>query len=72
MNSKRLLELRERAGLSQQALAARSGVEQAVISRAEAGKRGVTSVTLRLIAEALAAELAEDVGTVLKALTDPR
>jgi len=71
VNGKKLLELRERTGLSQGALAARASVEQAVISRAEAGLRSVTSTTLRQIAEALAGELGEDVGAVMKSLTDP-
>lgn len=70
MNGRRLLELRERTGLSQGALAAKAAVQQAVISRAEAGLRSVTSTTLRQIADALASELGEDVGVVMKALTD--
>lgn len=72
MNGKRLLEMRERAGLSQGALASKASVEQAVISRAEAGLRSVTSTTLRQIADALAGELGEEVGAVMKALTDPK
>lgn len=71
MNKMALTELRERAGLTQSALAARAGIEQAVISRVEAGKRIVTSKTLRQLADTLAGELGEEVGALLKALTDP-
>ena len=71
MNGRRLIELREKSGLSQGALAAKAGVQQAVISRAEAGLRSVTSTTLRQLADALAGELGEEVGAVLKALTEP-
>lgn len=71
MNRKALIRLRERAGLTQSALAAKSGVAGAAISYAESGQRSVNSVSLRRIADALASELGEDVGVILKALTDP-
>lgn len=65
------MNLREKAGLTQSALAAKAGIAGAAVSYAEAGKRTVNSVSLRRIADALAVELGEDVGAVLKALTDP-
>lgn len=71
MNRRNLMKLREHADLSAGALAARAGVDQTTISRIEAGTRGCGSETLRRIADALAAELREDVGAVLKTLTDP-
>jgi len=71
VNRKALMNLREKAGLTQSALAAKAGIAGAAVSYAEAGKRTVNSVSLRRIADALAEELGEDVGAVLKALTDP-
>lgn len=53
MNVLRVRELRKRAGLSQQALAAAAGVDQSAISRIERGQRDVSLTTLAAIARAL-------------------
>src|SRR6516164_2669006 len=53
-----LVELRERRGLTQTELAARSGVDQADISRIERGSAFPNEKTLIRIAEALDADLA--------------
>jgi len=49
----RVLALRKLAGLSQEELAARSGLQRTHISRIEMGKYTVTLDTLQAIAEAL-------------------
>lgn len=49
----RVLALRKFAGLSQEELAARSGLQRTHISRIEMGKYTVTLDTLQAIAEAL-------------------
>lgn len=71
MNRLNLAKLRDRAGLSPPALAARAGLAATTITRLERGVRGCSSDTLRRIADALAAELGEDVGAILNTLTDP-
>lgn len=52
-----VIELREKAGLTQAQLAERCGVNQADISRIERGSTNPTSKTLQRIAEALGAEV---------------
>jgi transcriptional regulator with XRE-family HTH domain len=47
---------REAAGLSQEDLAARMGVDQAYVSRLEAGQRNPTIVTVWHVAKALGVE----------------
>jgi ribosome-binding protein aMBF1 (putative translation factor) len=53
-----IVELREQRGLTQKELAARSGVDQADISRLERGSAFPNEKTLLRIAEALDADLA--------------
>jgi transcriptional regulator with XRE-family HTH domain len=53
-----VIELRRAAGLTQRQLAARSGVQQADISRIEAGDANPTLATIAALAYALGAELA--------------
>jgi ribosome-binding protein aMBF1 (putative translation factor) len=52
-----VVELRERHGLTQAELAARSGIDQADISRIERGSTSPTARTLQRIAEALDADV---------------
>lgn len=52
-----VIELRRAAGLTQRQLAARSGVQQADISRIEAGDANPTLATIAALAYALGAEL---------------
>ncbi len=52
-----LLELRRKSGLTQRQLAARTGVDQAEISRIEAGGSNPTLTTLSVLARALDADL---------------
>jgi len=52
-----VIELRRAAGLTQRQLAARSGVQQADISRIEAGDANPTLATVAALAYALGAEL---------------
>lgn len=51
-----LRELRDRASLSQEELAEKSGVSRATIAELEAGKRAAQPKTRRKIAEALGVE----------------
>ncbi|MCL5278429.1 MAG: helix-turn-helix transcriptional regulator [Planctomycetes bacterium] len=53
-----LRQLRERAGLSQEALAAKSGLDRTYISLLERGQRQPTLKTLARLAEALNMSLA--------------
>ena len=53
-----VIELRRTAGLTQRQLAAKSGVQQADISRIEAGDANPTLATIASLAYALGAELA--------------
>ena len=55
----RIAEIRRRRGLTQVELAARAGVEQATISRAEKGFEGTTLRALRGIAAALDVTLSD-------------
>lgn len=71
MNRLNLARLRERAALSPPTLARKAGVSATTITRLERGVRGCSSENLRRIADALAAELGQDVGSILKTLTDP-
>ncbi len=71
MNGKKLMELRQRAGLTRAELSAKAGLGGPQVSRIESGQRRGNSDTLRAIADVLADTLGEDVGAVLKALTDP-
>ena len=52
-----IVALREKAGITQVELAARSGISQADISRIERGATSPTAKTLQRIAEALDAEV---------------
>lgn len=52
-----VVELRERHGLTQAALAARCGMDQGDISRIERGSTSPTASTLQRIAEALDADV---------------
>jgi transcriptional regulator with XRE-family HTH domain len=52
-----VIELRRKAGLSQRQLAARSGVQQADISRIEAGDANPTLATIAALAYALGTEV---------------
>ena len=52
-----VIALREQHGLTQAELAARTGIDQADISRIERGSTSPTARTLQRIAEALDAEL---------------
>jgi len=53
-----VIELRSAAGLTQRQLAAKSGVQQADISRIEAGGANPTLATIAALAYALGAEIA--------------
>jgi transcriptional regulator with XRE-family HTH domain len=53
-----VIELRRSAGLTQRQLAAKSGLQQADISRIEAGEANPTLATIAALAYALGAELA--------------
>ncbi|MGC3999731.1 MAG: helix-turn-helix domain-containing protein [Anaeromyxobacter sp.] len=55
--AREIFDLRKVAGLSQRQLAARSGVQQADISRIEAGDANPTLATISALAYALGAEL---------------
>ena len=58
----RLRELRERAALSQEDVAERSGVARATIADLEAGKRPARPSTIRKLAKGLNVEIAELLG----------
>lgn len=60
---RRIAALRKLAGMSQEQLAEKAGLQRTHVSRIEAGKYDVTAFTVQLIAEAL--------GMVLD-ITDPR
>lgn len=53
----RLIELREKHGLTQAELAERCGIDQADISRIERGSTSPTARTLQRIADALGADV---------------
>ena len=72
MNGKNLMLLREKAGLTRDELSTKAGLGQPQVGRLESGARRGNSDTLRAIADVLAAELGEDVGAILKLLTDPQ
>lgn len=55
---KRIKELREAAGLSQEKLAAKAGLTHATVSDVENGKRNATLKTATKLAEALGVPLA--------------
>ena len=50
---RRIAALRKLAGMSQEQLAERAGLQRTHVSRIEAGKYDVTAYTVQLIAEAL-------------------
>ena len=50
---RRIATLRKLAGMSQEQLAERAGLQRTHVSRIEAGKYDVTAYTVQLIAEAL-------------------
>ncbi len=56
--ARQVFDLRKAAGLTQRQLAAKSGVQQADISRIEAGDANPTLATIAALAYALGAELA--------------
>jgi transcriptional regulator with XRE-family HTH domain len=56
--ARQVFDLRKAAGLTQRQLAAKSGVQQADISRLEAGDANPTLATIAALAYALGAELA--------------
>ena len=56
--ARQVFDLRKGAGLTQRQLAAKSGVQQADISRIEAGEANPTLATIAALAYALGAELA--------------
>jgi transcriptional regulator with XRE-family HTH domain len=56
--ARQIFDLRKAAGLTQRQLAAKSGVQQADISRIEAGDANPTLATIAALAYALGAELA--------------
>ena len=57
-----LRDAREGAGLTQTELAAKIGIAQSALSRIEAGRTNITLGMLRRIADALALDLALEVG----------
>jgi DNA-binding XRE family transcriptional regulator len=57
--SKKIRELRDRAGMTQDELAAKSGLPQSHISRLESGKHSPSRVTLEKIAAALGLSVSE-------------
>ena len=59
-----LVQLRLRAGLSQQALADRLGIEAATVARSERGRRRVDVVELQLWAVACGSSLTEFMGKI--------
>jgi transcriptional regulator with XRE-family HTH domain len=63
VNVEQVKQLREERGWSQLELARRSGVDNAVISVVEAGKRSPSLPTLKKLATALGVDLAELFGT---------
>jgi len=69
---KRLKELRERAGFTQNKLAEWAGVSQTHLRRVELGQQDITVGQLQLICDALGITLAEffDVGEEKENLTD--
>lgn len=72
MNAEALKRLRAQANLSQAELAARAGISASIISRLEGGDRNLNATTLRALAEALAAALDMELGSVLVSLTEPQ
>jgi len=71
MNADALKRLRTDAGLTQQQLANRAGLNEKHYWRIEAGTRDLWSTTLRSIAEALAQDLPLTVAEILDELTKP-
>lgn len=65
-----LLDARERAGLSQRALAQRAGTAQSVVARIELGATSPTTVTLRRLLDAAGFELA--MSLLPKLVLDPQ
>ena len=65
--ARQVFDLRKAAGLTQRQLAARSGVQQADISRIEAGDANPTLATIAALAYALGAELSLQAGAPRKA-----
>jgi transcriptional regulator with XRE-family HTH domain len=68
--ARQVFDLRKTAGLTQRQLAAKSGVQQADISRIEAGDANPTLATIAALAYALGAELALEPSRLQK--TQPR
>ena len=59
------------AGLSQEEVAARMGVDRAHVSSMERGQQNVTLMTLSLVAQALKIDPAELMAPISKATTEP-
>lgn len=70
MNSSRLIELRRRAGLSQEELAQRAKITASMLGKVERGTNGVSFVVATSIARALADALGESVNIILTELAD--
>jgi transcriptional regulator with XRE-family HTH domain len=68
--AREIFDLRKAAGLTQRQLAAKSGIQQADISRIEAGDANPTLATIAALAYALGAELALEPSRARKA--EPR
>ena len=56
---KRVKELRNRLGISQEELAYRAGLDRTYITSVECGKRNISIVNIEKIAKALSVTLAE-------------
>ncbi len=70
--AREIFDLRKAAGLTQRQLAARSGVQQADISRIEAGDANPTLATIAALAYALGTEVALDRRAERKGLGERR
>lgn len=71
MSTHAIRTLRERAGMSRVQLAEATGLDYGHLWRLEKGQKRALAVTMRLIANALAPALDQDVSEVLEQLTDP-
>ena len=60
--SERIARLRERKGMTQEALAKRLGVKASMVSRIEAGRQNLTLESLHRIARALSTRVRVEIG----------
>lgn len=70
-----LREHRQRAGLSQEKLAAKAGIDRTYVGGAERGERNVALVNIVRLAEALGvspSELLQSINPVLEAMREPQ